>query len=233
MAIVGICCETSLAINAIGPPIATLKKDQFANGFDYSFTEVDVEVSGYGLSKTVDDVEFKAYLTKIGYGITHNWDVFGHLGFADIEADTDLGKFDDSRTFNIGFRTRATIIEEQPVPWGLAFQANWLQEAKDKWTIGPYSGSGEVDIWELQIAVGPTYKIGGLSIYGGPFLYWVRGDLEIKTAGVNRSFEIKEESIFGGFAGVELEIVDNISANFEYQLTGDSYAIGAGILYKF
>ena len=233
-AILGIYCETSLAINAIGPPIATLKKGQFAIGFDYSFTEVDVEVSGYGVSAKLDDVEFESYLGKIGYGITHNWDIFGHFGSANIEWKEGAAKFDDNTKFNVGFRTKATIIEEKPFPWGLALQVNWLQKAKESFTIlEEYSGSVDVDIWEIQIATGPTCKIGPVCIYGGPFVYFVRGDLELEALGYNYSFDIEEESIFGGFAGAQLDIGNNISTNIEYQLTSDSYAFGLGIVYKF
>ncbi|MFC1635575.1 hypothetical protein ACFL5Z_12100 [Planctomycetota bacterium] len=235
LTVIGICCETSLAINAIGPPITTLKKDQFAIGFDYSFMEVNIEVSGYGISPTLDDVEFDSYLGKIGYGITHNWQIIGYFGTTDIDWQKAPDKFNDNTDITIGFCSKATVIEAGPLPWGLALQVNWLREAEDKSLLGTYgyTGGAEAHIWELQIATGPTVTIDELSLYGGPFVYWIRGDVEIENAGANWSFEVKEESIFGGFIGLQIDISDYIVANVEYQVTNDCEALGAGVAYKF
>jgi len=78
----------------------------------------------------------------------------------------------------------------------------------------------------MQIAVGPTWKLNDtLSIYGGPFVHLIDGDVE--------NADLEEDSAFGGYVGAEAALADNTSLFGEIQLTGSGWAIGAGIGWKF
>jgi hypothetical protein len=103
-------------------------------------------------------------------------------------------------------------------------------------------GDVELDIQEIQVAVGPTVQLEGISVYGGPFLHFVTGEIDIDVAGLdsfsalNRldaSLDIREESVFGLFGGALGEVDQNTSWFAEFQVTGDAWGIGIGGIRKF
>ena len=108
------------------------------------------------------------------------------------------------------------------------------------------SGNLEIDWWEIQIAVGPTWQMNdSICIYGGPFLHFVDGNAEGKFTGTatiggtdfpgtaKESVDFEEDSMFGGFVGAQFDLAQNTSCYVEYQLTGSASAFGAGIIWKF
>ena len=104
------------------------------------------------------------------------------------------------------------------------------------------TGDAELDFWELQVAVGPTWEGDNFRIYGGPFLHLVDGDIDLDTTGVDGSTaiwrvisngDIEEASQFGGYAGAQWLVNENTVANVEAQFTGDAWAIGIGAVWKF
>ncbi|OHB75335.1 MAG: hypothetical protein A2Z25_01910 [Planctomycetes bacterium RBG_16_55_9] len=104
------------------------------------------------------------------------------------------------------------------------------------------SGDVEIDLREIQVAVGPTVQLDGFSVYGGPFLHFVTGDLDADITGtdsfgaVNRvdlSQDIREESEFGVFVGAQGQAAQDTSWFVEFQMTGDAWGIGVGGVRKF
>jgi hypothetical protein len=203
----------------------------------------------------IQDLESNVVLCQVGYGLSGGWDVFLRLGAADAEDDiernypdgaTDLYEgFDGSFGFAWGLGTRATFWQDGDVSWGGLVQVTWLEP--DDSDIGlsgdtNFSGNAEIDFWELQIAVGPTVQMDdNFRIYGGPFLHFVDGDLELSgqtdDAGtqirVEASGDIEEESQFGGFAGAHWDMNENTACYIEGQLTADAWSIGIGAARRF
>ena len=217
----GLWSSSALALALMGPPMAELEQGQKSAGFNLSYGKMDIEESALGSSWTLEDVESFTYLVNLGYGVTNNWEAFIRLGLTDIEQDD----FNGSSEFAYGFGTKATFVQQDSMALGGLFQILW-SEADD--TVSGINT--EVKYYEIQIAVGPTYNMDGISIYGGPFLHFVEG--EIDYASILTS-DIKQESIFGGYIGAQFDIAENTSCHIEYQLTGDASAIGAGIVWRF
>jgi len=104
------------------------------------------------------------------------------------------------------------------------------------------SGNAELDYWEIQIAVGPTFEGDNFRVYGGPFLHLIDGDIDIDATGVDdvpstwrvkSSGDISESSQFGGYAGAQWLAAENTTANIEVQFTSDAWAVGIGAIWKF
>ena len=236
----GLWSSSALALAPMGPPKASLEQGQFSAGVDYSFSEIDVEVSGYGITFVGDDVESNMVFANLGYGIAPNVEAFLRLGVADAESEG----FSGDTEFAYGFGIKGTFAQEGDLVWGGLFQMSWMT-SEDTGTLVAYghtfTGTQEIDAYEIQIAVGPTYEMEGLSVYGGPFLHFVGGNYDVSgsVAGpiVNESgslsFDVEQESEFGGYIGAQFDINENTSCNIEYQLTGDASAIGAGIVWRF
>ncbi len=214
-------CSQAFGLTLMGPPMAELEQGQKGVGFNLSYSEMDLKEKALGLSATLEDVESFSYLFNLGYGVSDEWDVFARLGLTDIEYED----FDGSAEFAYGFGTRATFVQQDSMSLGGLFQILW-SEADD--TI--LGINVDVEYYEIQIAVGPTFDYDGLSIYGGPFLHFVEG--EIDYAGVLTS-DIEQESEFGGYVGLNAELAENTDLQIEFQITGDAYAICTGIGWRF
>ncbi len=89
---------------------------------------------------------------------------------------------------------------------------------------------------ELPFAFGPTWTPSqGLSIYGGPFVHFVRGQNAFRIEGDDewKQHDIEEDSIFGGYVGAQVQLGENACVNVEWMTTGDADALGAGVICKF
>jgi hypothetical protein len=201
----------------------------------------------------INDFKSNVILGRLGYGISDSWDAFVRLGAVDAQCDLEqtfpdstrheYKGFDGSFGLAWGFGTRATFWQDEEISWGGLFQITWMEpdDSSISSIISPgnlhYSGSADIDIREIQIALGPTWRIeDNVRIYGGPFLHYVDGDLDVSGTIVDpgvgidmkSSGDIEEKSQFGGYVGANLDVDENTSCFIEYQLTGDDWAIGLG-----
>lgn len=258
---VGLCGSAALALDPMGPPAAGLKKGQFGAGAEYSYSEMDLKLSegewsdnlgssGKLASFTSKDVKLHKVYANLGYGITDNWEGFLRLGGASADfKDVPWGQDeqpDGDTGFAIGFGTKVTFYEERNLKVGGLFQMSWFETEGRLRGIdeegSSFSGSAETDITEIQIAVGPTYKLTkGLSIYGGPFFHFIDGDMKASGSwttgpldGTEKySYDIDEASCFGGYIGTAVDIAENISCNIEFQHTAAADALGISLLWRF
>ena len=236
----GLWSSAALALAPMGPPMASLQQGQYSAGVDYSYSEMDVEVSGFGLTVTQKDVETNMIFANLGYGVVPNLEVFVRLG----AANADFQGFSGDTQFAYGFGTKATFAQAGNLTWGGLFQMSWLN-SEDSGTLiidgHTATGTAEIDAYEIQIAVGPTYEVQGCRIYGGPFLHFIGGDFDLSgtvtgpvvSGSGSFSFDVEQESEFGGFVGAQFDLAQNTSLCVEYQLTGDAWAIGTGIVWRF
>jgi hypothetical protein len=206
----------------------------------------------------IEDLESNIIMGRASYGINDNWDAFVRVGITDVESDIEqtfpdsaqheYQGFDGSFGFGWGFGTRATFWQDEEVSWGGLFQITWLEPDDSSITsiISPgdlnYSGSAEIDIWEVQIAVGPTLRLDdNFRVYGGPFLHFVNGDLDLSGSTVDMGTDlrveaegdIEEKSQIGGYVGANLDVDQNTSCCLEFQFTSDAWGIGIGAARRF
>ena len=219
-------CVPSFGLSPMGPPKAGLDKGQFGVGLNYTIGEMDLD-----FSVDTGEVETNMLFVDLGYGIMDQWEGFARLGFAKAEQD-DIG-FDGGNKFAYGFGTKVTISEQDAITWGGLFQMTWL-EGDD--TISGFDV--DFDAYEIQLAFGPTYEADSIRIYGGPFLHFVDGDLDVTGVlpgwgAVSGSVDVEQESEFGGYVGAQFDVAENSCANIEAQFTGDAWAISGGISFGF
>ena len=212
----------------------------------------------------IEDVKTQRHYATIGYGVEDWWEVYLQLGFADVKMKTksedenvwDSYNFDSDFAWGLG--TRITFYEQNNIRWGTSVQMNWLDTSYDdkkSWgaeTVGAENWSDltwkeqlDLETYDLLIAVGPTVDMGGWKLYGGPFYYYLSGDIDIKgnitgtllgtlyTAGVEQSGDLKADSNFGGFVGAQFPLTGNCDMTTELSFTGDALALGFGIGWKF
>lgn len=237
-----------------------------------------------------DKLKTSRIFSTLSYGISTDWEVFGTLGFAQIETgasggaaswdldpngvptgdpydETRLGyQFDDNSPF-VGIGTKYTFLRQDNIKWGAALQGNWLKAKGDMTSRMVWSEEGdggmwtdeermrdayEVEYWEIMLAVGPTIDMGNWKLYGGPFFYWLTGDMEgrsvdresgtyefsgegevrgqwSETETTKLSADIKAKSNFGGFIGAQVDLGNNKRLGGEFAHNGNGYAFSANI----
>jgi len=259
------------ALSPMGPPKALYGLNRWGVGIEYGAQTMDLEAVGTGSEiiadplnvnehiekrkHNIDNLQSNILMVRAGYGLNDNWDAFLRLGMADAKGDIEqipdnappyeYTGFDGSFGFGWGIGTRATFWQDDKISWGGLLQITWLEP--DESSIGlsgepRFSGDAEIDVEEVQIAVGPTWRVNdSISIYGGPFVHFIDGDLDLNFRGVYKDTEIllktkgdiEEESQFGGYVGTHLDMDENTSSYIECQLTNDAWSISVGAAQRF
>lgn len=263
--LVAIVSTVALGNGFLGPPTAGLERGQLNVGFNYTYTDTELDASkltesfqildagGTPLVSDTDswkvnirDVKVHRYYGTIGYGITDLWEVYFQLGAADLKATfrdandptNDWNGLNFDNDFAYGWGTRYTFYDQATVLWGVSVQMNWLDTGvKIKSADASTTSQEQIDwkTYDLLIAIGPTLDMEAWKLYGGPFYYYLSGDLDFKgtetfPGGSSRfkgSGDLESENI-GGFIGAECRVMEAVDLTIEYSITEDGWAIGAG-----
>jgi opacity protein-like surface antigen len=216
-----------------------------------------------GSKHDIGDLTSNLVLGQLGYGVAPNLDVFVCLGVSDAQDDMketlSSGAPGDEYTgvdcglgFAWGLGARATFWQDGDVTWGGLLQVIWENPRNGDVTLRPepptlpnrLTGDAEIDLREIQVAVGPTVQLEGFSVYGGPFLHFVKGDVDLSVSGldasgvpplerVKLSEDIEQASEFGFYAGLQGEVEAETSWYAEYRITADAWGIGIGAVRRF
>lgn len=226
-------CGQAYALTFMGPATTELTQGQYSLGIDYTFSDMDAELSGYGVSWT-EEIETDTLFVNLSYGSTNDVEIFFRLGIAQVEAED----FDGDNEFSYGFGSKVNLGNYQGLDWGALFQVGWF-EGDDTVTgflpgYGIVTADQEIDAYEIQVAVGPTYDAGTYKIYGGPFFHFIDGDYDFDIPAVaSGSFDIEEESILGGYVGALFELTASSNIGVEFQFTNDAHAFGLRYVLRF
>jgi len=219
----------ALALTAIGPPAANLDPLQFAAGFGFSRSEMDVEFEILGMSLTSKDNELDAYMANLIWGLHKSWEFQIDLGLSNADYPDGSSSSGDGA---FGFGVKTTWLDSGKFKLGSAVTLHFYESHTSGYDLGVLWQ--EEDEWlDLQIAFGPSYDFGAVCLYGGPFLHFIDGEAEVTFNGSVFSDDFEQADIFGGFVGARFDLSDNASVGIEYQLTGSADALCASVLWKF
>jgi opacity protein-like surface antigen len=141
--LVAIMNVNAFGVGFIGTPTAELEQGQWNVGFNYMYSNMDLDKTkltgswqDFALNGTptnngtmsseaeINDVKIQRYYGTIGYGITDSWEAYIQLGLADVKAEAELpsGDFDEldgganfDNDFAYGWGTRYTFHEQRPL----------------------------------------------------------------------------------------------------------------------
>jgi len=230
--------QSVLALTPIGPPTATLEEGKYELGFNYLLSEMYVHEFGFG-KHYVFDFDVTSYLPRINVGLGSGWQFSAGLGVSKLDTE---GFHDSSSPGVLGLKK--TFSQQGDISWGAAYQVSWSYFSD---SIPGTIIDLDLDYYEMQLAIGPTYKKDGLSLYGGPFLHMLEGKCE---ASYERHYEdkygdpaierislgssgIEQKLNIGGFAGLIVDLTENINLGVEAQFVEDAEAIVFRIGYRF
>ncbi len=250
----------------LGPTLPIIDKGQWAFGIEYAYEKIDLEADGrsvativdwtsqsYHQGFTIDSMKTNMLFGRIEYALCKDWEVFVRLGATDADADIEADDpglvltrggqvgFDGSYGFAGGLGTRATLYQDGP--WRIEGQAQvtWLDpddsdfrivHNQDEWV----SGSAKLDYMQTQIALTAVYRADIWSVWAGPFVQFIDGDLDLDAryvvgndyGTVNSSLDMEETSQVGLSIGADCEVNRHLIAWVEGQITGDSWLISIG-----
>lgn len=215
------------------------------------------------------DLESNLIFGRIEYGLGDTWDLFARLGVSDIQGDLTVPlsssdglpatqffaggerfSLDHSAGLALGVGSRMTFVETGDLSLGTIFQFTWLKPSSSDASFTDADLVGDpiemdltvdLDYWEIQLAGGATLNLGSLWLYGGPFLSFIRGNLDIEgtwtdlalgTGSIRASHDVQEDAIFGGYVGGQWILADNLCLHIEGLFTGDGWGIGAGGVWR-
>ncbi|MHC4133149.1 MAG: hypothetical protein ACYSSP_13060 [Planctomycetota bacterium] len=222
------------ALDPIGPPVAELNEAQFSAGLEYSYSRVDLDIDGTPF-KLSDDNMNKVY-GRLALGYNKNWELFLRGGA--VEEDyIDDSSFDVA----IGGGTKITVYDEGNIKWGVVGQFIYYEKDTSGSAIiagDTYVGDLDVDTYEIQIATGPKIKLASnISAYGGALWYIVDGDADfdgtINAAPAKANADIEEDSAFGGYVGVQIDLDKKTDWNVEYQCVSGGFGLATQIIWRF
>ena len=263
----GVWVQAALALDTLGPPAAAgLDQGQASLGFDYSHSIMDLKLSNtkrsdnFGGSENLPSWKIRHFTTdvvtaKIGYSVTNDLEGFVRLGALTTEDSkgtlsvgsvTYKGGMGDMG-FDFGFGAKATLWQQDNLKVGGILQFGYAKpEGKVRvnrgGSIGVVECSSRVELREVQMAVGPTYKLSDdVSIYGGPFLHYVNGNtrFEGRSSSIpsykeKYSADVSQQNCFGGFIGMQLDLDKYVPfINVEWQHTATDDALGLNLTWKF
>jgi len=251
----------SFALDPLGPPMASQKKDHGNIGLEYLYSEMDLHADNLIVATPLGNLQFpsgeiesikmnKLYINLTSNLLDDNYDIFLRLGITNSSVDKSknqenlsyIGDSDYNCALGGGFRTTFYQSNDGKVKWGMLAQLSYATFDFDN-KIYSVNGSdislsATVDMLEIQFAAGPTYQVTDeISIYGGPFLHFIKGSAELRgnvsEISVQGSSDIEQTSELGGFIGLSTDLVKNTKFNIEFQHTGDAQAVGFSFIYRF
>ena len=203
----------------------------------------------------IDDLTSHMVFGTLAYGVCDTWDLFVRVGAANakgtivvLPADTDaLTRQDDvDGSFGLawGAGTRATFYRSGPWSVGGLMQVTWFRPGDSPFTVADplipdesWVGSVTLRHWQAQMAVAAAFEMDGWSLWAGPFLQFVRGNLDFTGAAVldgagvgtlRWTSEPQESSQIGGHFGARWELSPEWSLWLGGQITADSWLVGIG-----
>ncbi len=101
-------------------------------------------------------------------------------------------------------------------------------------------GNWKLDTWELIVALGPTIVYDNVQFYGGPFLHLVTGDLDFNgtyasggdTGVAATNQDLEEEATAGAYAGMQMDLYENMVFYMDGQFTGKAWGVGFGAILR-
>ena len=243
------------AFDFMGPTTSKLEKSgQYSAAIEYFSSNMEIasdssqELNGL-TSGTIEDIEVSKTSANFALGLGEGSEAFLRWGLTKIEPDKsdnteDLTNYlgTSDKRYLIGLGIKWAFAEEQNTRWGLLIQYGWADYVFDRknYSIDGFDvdASMDIEIVEVQIAIGPTYQpTENLALYGGPFLYFLNGDSDLEGSIDGLPFSVstdhEQESILGGYIGMQLGVIQNVEFNIEYQATLDSHGFGGQIVWRF
>jgi hypothetical protein len=220
--------------------------ERFLNGTSFFWTQ----------PFKIEDLTSNMYFGTLGYGIGDNWDIFARIGASDAKdrivippSDTQAAQRQDDFNGGVGLAwgagTRATFCRSGPWSFGGLMQVTWFRPGQSHFAVvdhlipdESWVGDAKLDYWQAQVSLAAAYQMDKLRFWGGPFLQFIRGNLDFSgnavlnqgggVSTIRWTTDLEESSQIGGHVGVNWELCNQFDLWVEGQITTDSWLVSVG-----
>jgi len=230
-----------LAQAPVGPSTAVLNGARFGLFGEYGQADTDIRFKGAGK----ESFDFRTAFGGFAAALTDRWDLFVRVGGSQAET----AGFDGNWNVGWGLGTRVTALQWNAFSWGLLAQFTNVVSRHDTVIFPaipeapPEEAEEELNVGEYVFATGPAWRQGPLSLYGGFFVRYADGDVEVFAETFDDRFTIDARWDVGGYVGGQVTLfkIDPAQTNWfsrcdltvEGRFSGDSTSFSAGILLPF
>ena len=241
---------------SLGGEFAFERSDMEAFGTTTETYELGPSTYSYAQSLDIEDFETNMVFAPFAYGLCDNWNIFVRAGAADGADDVilhpqtsasgeDRFAFDGDMGFAWGVGTRATFARSGPWTFGGLVQVTWFNPGDSGFAYGDpadpvegaVAGDARIKYWQTQVALTVACQIDTWTLWAGPFLQHIEGDLDLEGQIVlddegigyfKACADIEESSQLGAHFGASWGFANQWNLSIEGQVTGDSWLVGIG-----
>ena len=193
--------------------------------------------------------------SQVAYGTQNIWELYARIGVSDLkifdafgstEASTSTNKndFADNRKFfgTLGAKGFYPVNETFGIGafiQGTYYFSKFTDGVSGNSGSGPFSTELKVDnLWDVNFGVGFQATIPyGIKLYAGPYIYYseAKVSLAANIPGLEYAagnVSIKNKSIAGGFAGIDIPLAKGFRLNVEAQFS-DRFSSGAAVTFTY
>ena len=203
----------------------------------------------------VDNLAGHMAFGTLAYGVSDNWDIFARIGAGNATDQLSTvsasptsverhGDLDSSFGLAWGAGTRVTFCRAGPWSVGGLVQVTWFRPGNSDLSVTDpiptdeaWVGQAKLHYWQAQASLAAALQLEKWQFWAGPFLQFVRGDLDFNGHGVlagsnlstlSWTSKVQEASQVGGHVGVNWQVSDQFNLWVEGQITADSWLVGIG-----
>jgi hypothetical protein len=183
------------------------------------------------------------------------WEIYGRIGAADMKISDCFNSTDDSTTTNKpdfeedwkyfgtlgakGFYPLSKIFGIGAFIQGTYHFSNYTGSIAGSDNDNHYTAELKIEnLWNINFGMGFQLTAPlDIKLYAGPYVYYseAKASLDKNLPGIEYAagnVSIRNKSIFGGFAGIDLPLFKGFHLNLEGQY-GDRFSAGAAISYTY
>ncbi len=222
------------------------------NGKWKEYVDGVFDSQGRTIDFTIEDFKTSNGYSSISFGVTDYVEAFARMGgskawFGDSIWE-DSEEFDSDTELAFGVGLKVTFFEQENLKLGGLFNVDTVhydgQLNARHWAASGWAPDYvDIRLAQFKLAVGADYMLmEGFSVYGGPYVHFIDGRMDDETymadsegALVNTSYhwDIKEDSVFGGYIGAKAELAGIYFLAFEFQHTASADTAGLSLGLRF
>jgi hypothetical protein len=193
--------------------------------------------------------------TQVAYGGNNMWEVYGRLGVSDLKIFDAFCSSDSSTTTNKnnleenwkffgtlgakGFYPINKVFGIGAFIQGTYHFSNYTDSVSGITGITPYTAELKIkNLWDINGGIGLQLTVPmNIKIYAGPYAYYSAAEASLDSNITGLEFAagdvtIRNKSIAGGFAGVDIPVFKGFHLNVEGQYA-DRFSAGAAVSYTY
>lgn len=235
------------AAGLFGPPQTISRQDGGLNtAIGYRYHE-DTYKNGADHTFRLNELYSQA-----AYGSKNIWEIYARVGMAnmkifDVFSSADASTVTDKKDFEDNWDIFGTLGAKVFYPvnsvfgigafvQGSYYFSSYTDEVTGLSGITPFRAELKVkNLWDAHFGIGLQATLPRqIKLYAGPYVYYSAADI-VLTSGLEDwtgYFSVKNKSVAGGFAGLDIPLAKGFHLNIEGQFS-DRFSAGAAISYTY